>query len=175
MCTTIPNNYAEDKVALINKMPVVENKKLGLNEIRKDIWIADSGASSYMTNDISGLINQRNINSKVKIGIRDYVEAQVIGDLRGTVKQLIGTDTPILLTNVKYVPQGYKLTGNKKGISIQKLNRKYLFDQHIKSRDGELVGVEIETLQTDTTTICRGCTHIVLEHPSSETTNMTAK
>ena len=87
MCTTIPNNYAEDKVALINKMPVVENKKLGLNEIRKDIWIADSGASSYMTNDISGLINQRNINSKVKIGIRDYVEAQVIGDLSGTVKQ----------------------------------------------------------------------------------------
>ena len=105
------------------------------------------------------------------------------------VKQLDRTETPIFLTNVKYVPhffcnlisltsvlsEGYKLTGNEKGISIQKFNKKYLFDQHIKSRDGELVGVEIETLQTDTTTICRGCTHIVLEHPSSETTNMTAK
>ena len=93
------------------------------------------------------------------------------------------------MTNVKYVPQlfwnmisltsvlskGYKLTGNEKGISIQKLNRKYLFDQHIKSRDGELVGVEIETLQTDMTAICRGYKHAVLGYPSAETTNMTAK
>ena len=76
------------------------------------------------------------------------------------MKQLNGTETPIFLTNVKNVPQlfcnlisltsvlnkGYKLTGNEKGISIQKLNRKYLFDQHIKSGDGELVGVEIETM-----------------------------
>ena len=68
MCTTVPNNYAEDKVALINKIPVVENKNLSLNEIRKDIWIADSGASSHMTNDVSGLINHRKINLKVKIG-----------------------------------------------------------------------------------------------------------
>ena len=44
--------------------------------------------------------------------------------------------------------------GNEKGISIQKLYRKYLFDQHIKSGDGELVGVEIETTQTDITPIC---------------------
>ena len=65
--------------------------------------------------------------------------------------------------------------GNKKGISIQKLNRKYLFDQHIKSRDGELVGVEIETLQTVITAMCRGCTHAVLGHPSADSTNMTAK
>ena len=95
MFTSVPNNKAEDKVALINKMPVVENKNLGLNEIRKEIWIADSGASSHMTNDVSGLINQRKINSKVKIGSREYIEAQVIGDLRGTVKQLDGTKTPI--------------------------------------------------------------------------------
>ena len=58
MCTTIPNNYEENEVALINKMPVVKNKDLGLNEIRKDIWIADSGVSSQMTNDLHGLIRQ---------------------------------------------------------------------------------------------------------------------
>ena len=39
-------------------MPVVKNKDLGLNEIRKDIWIADSGASSYMTNNLRGLIRK---------------------------------------------------------------------------------------------------------------------
>ena len=76
------------------------------------------------------------------------------------MKQLNGTETPIFLTNVKNVPQlfcnlisltsvlnkGYKMTGNEKGISIQKFNRKYSFDQLIKSGDGELVGVEIETM-----------------------------
>ena len=65
--------------------------------------------------------------------------------------------------------------GNEKGISIQKFNRKYMFDQHIKSGDGELVGVEIVTTQTDVTAICRGCSHAVLGHPTTETTNMTAK
>ena len=40
-----------------------------------------------MTNDASRLIDQRKINSKVKIGSGEYVEAQVIGDLSGTVKQ----------------------------------------------------------------------------------------
>ena len=93
------------------------------------------------------------------------------------------------MTNIKYVPQlfcnlisltsvlnkGNKLTGNKNSISIQKLNWKYWFDQHIESGDGELVGAEIETLQTDITAICRGCMHTVLGHPSAETINMTAK
>ena len=41
--------------------------------------------------------------------------------------------------------------------------------------DGSLAGVEIQTLQTDVTAICRGCTHAVLEHSSAETTNMTVK
>ena len=60
-------------------------------------------------------------------------------------------------------------------MSIQKLNRKYSFDQHIKSKDGELVGVEIETSQPDIMAICRGYTHAVLGHPSAETRNMTTK
>ena len=131
----------------------------------------------------------REINLKIKIGRGEYLEAKVIGDLRGTVKQQHGTEIPFFLTNVKYVPQlfcnlmsltsvltkGFKLTGNKIGISIQKLNRKYLFDQHIKSGDGELAGIQIDTLQPDITTICRRCMHAVLGHPSTETTNMTAK
>ena len=66
MCATVPNDYAEDEVALINEMPFVENKNLGLSEIRNHIWIADSGASSHMTNDISGLINQRQNKFKSK-------------------------------------------------------------------------------------------------------------
>ena len=91
--------------------------------------------------------------------------------------------------NVKYIPQlfcklisltsilrkEYKLMGNKNGIANQKFNKKYLFDQRIKSRDGELVGIEIETQQVDMTAVCRGCMHAVFGHSSAETTNMTAK
>ena len=50
-----------------------------------------------------------------------------------------------------------------------------MFNQSIKSGDGELVGIKIETQQVDIMAVCRGCTHAVLGHPSTETTNMTAK
>ena len=100
----VPNGV-EDEVVLINEMPTIKNEETGLNEIRNNIWIADSGASSHMTNDASGLYNTREISSKVKIGSGDYVEAELIGSLRGIAKQKNGKETPITLTNVKYVPQ----------------------------------------------------------------------
>ena len=58
-----------------------------------------------MTNDARGLISTRKIQSKVKIGSGDYVEAEQIGDLRGMAKQKNKKETPITLTNVKYVAQ----------------------------------------------------------------------
>ena len=50
------------------------------------MWIADSGASSHMINNSYGLINSRGINSKVKIGSGEYIEAELIGDLRSITK-----------------------------------------------------------------------------------------
>ena len=47
----IPQNRVVEEVVLINKMCTVRNEESGLNEIRNNIWIADSGASSHMTND----------------------------------------------------------------------------------------------------------------------------
>ena len=57
-----------------------------------------------MTNDVRGQINTRKIKSKGKIGSGDYIEAELIGDLRGIAKQKNGKETLITLTNVKYVP-----------------------------------------------------------------------
>ena len=96
----VPQNGVEEKVVPINKMPTVRNEESGLNEPRTDVWIADSGASSHMTNDTRGLINTWNIKSKVKIGGGDYIEAELIRDLRGIAKQKNGKETPITLTNV---------------------------------------------------------------------------
>ena len=58
-----------------------------------------------MINNACRLINTRKIQSNVKGGSGDYVEAELIRDLRGIAKQKNGKETPITLTNVKYVPQ----------------------------------------------------------------------
>ena len=58
-----------------------------------------------MTNDASGLLNTREIRSKVKIGSREYIEAELIGSLRGIAKQKNEKETLITLTNIKYVLQ----------------------------------------------------------------------
>ena len=153
----VPQNGVEEEVVLIIKIPTVRNEESGLNEIRNDTFVADSDASSHMTNDAHGLVNTRKIQSKVKIGSGDYVEAELIRDLRGITKQKNGKETPIRLTNVKYVPQlfcnlisltsvltkGFKLNGNEKGMTKKKANMEYMFDQRIKNGDRELAGIRI--------------------------------
>ena len=133
-------------------MPDMRNEESRQNKIRNNVWIADSGASSHMTNDERGLINTRKIQSKVKIGSRDYVEAELIGDLRGAAKQKNGKETLITMINIKYVPQlfcnlisltsilskGFTLDGNEKGMAIKKANMEFMFDKCIKSGDREL-------------------------------------
>ena len=111
-----------------------------------------------MTNAARRLINTRKIQSKVKIGSGDYVEAKLIGELRGIAKQKNGKETPITLTNVKHVPQlfcnlisltsilnkWFELNGNQDRMAIKKANTEYMFDQRMKSGDGELAGIQIE-------------------------------
>ena len=125
----------------------------------------------------------------MKIGSGDYVEAELIGSLRGIVKQKNGKETPITLTNVKYIPQlfcnlisltsvlnkGFKSNGNENGMIIRKENTEYMFDQRIKSGDGELAGIRIDIWDVETAGVCRGCTHAILGHPCKYITNLTAK
>ena len=82
----VPENGVEEEVVLINKLPTMRNEELGLNESRNNIWIANSGASSLMTNYARRLINTREINLKVKICSGDYIESELIRDLRGVGK-----------------------------------------------------------------------------------------
>ena len=158
-----PANEVEEEVMLIIKTSTKKNDILGLNEIRNNIWIANSGASSHTTNNARGLINIRKNNSEVKIGGGDYVEAKLIGDLRGVTQQKNGKNTLITLINVKYVPQffcnhisltnilnnGFKLDGNQNGMTIRKANIEYMFNQRIKSGDEELPGIQLEILDTE--------------------------
>ena len=111
--------------------------------------------------------------------------------MRGIAKQKDGKETPITLTNIKYVPQlfcnlislssvldkGFKINenGNENGMTIRKGNTEYIFDQRIKSGEGELAGIRIDIWDVETASVCMGCTHAILGHTCKQITNLTAK
>ena len=136
-----------------------------------------------MTNDARGLINTR---KKVKIGSGDYVEAELIGNLRGIAKQKKGEETPVTLINVKYVSQlfcnlisltsvlnkGFKVNGNQDAMTIRKANTEYMFNQRIMIGGRELAGIQIDIWNTETVGVCRGYTHAILGHPCAHITSI---
>ena len=92
--------------------------------------MGDTGASSHMTNSSEEMVNQVKINTGKVFRNGQRLKAESIGDKRGLVVRKDGTRIPILLKNVKYVPQlycnllsitaalneGYKLDGDLKGL-----------------------------------------------------------
>ena len=74
-------------IALITDVLSKSEAAFLCTEICKDVWIADSGASSLMTNTLQGMCNQCKISSKVKIGSREYMDANIIGDMSGMAIQ----------------------------------------------------------------------------------------
>ena len=105
-----------------------------------------------MTNTLQSMYNQRKMSSKVKIGSREYMDANIIGDMVGMAIQKDGTKKRHH-TQFKYVPRlscklislttiinrGFEMTKNGHGITIEKASTSYTFDQRIKSSDGELI------------------------------------
>ena len=51
----------------------------------------------------------------------------------------------------------------------------YIIDHCIKSRDGKLIGLEIEFGHVEYTDLDIGSTHVILGHPSNYLTNLTAE
>ena len=61
---SIPANEVEEEVVLINETPTMRNKELDLNEIRNNIWIVESGASSHIIKNARRLIKTRKSTQK---------------------------------------------------------------------------------------------------------------
>ena len=86
------SNYA----SLINHDTMLQNYELNLKKL-KDIWIADSGASSHMKNNISGHRNQEKIKPRINVGSRACVSSIIMCDLNSTAILEDEKETNIIL------------------------------------------------------------------------------
>ena len=69
------------------------------------IWIGDTGASCDMTKSIEGLINLKAIESNIVLDNGEQLKATNVCDKKEEyVLQKDGSEKPILLKKVKYIP-----------------------------------------------------------------------
>ena len=169
------------------------SKETDLDETKTDkeqILIGDTGASCHMTKSMKGLINVKPINSNIVFGNGNQLKATHIGDKRGYVQQKDGTEKPIFLQKVKFVPKltcnlfsmsavlqnSCSMKGSRKTIELIKGKTKYLFDIKIKSGRGNLYGIRIiDQNTTDKCYLSMNDVHEMLGHPSKEIAQATAK
>ena len=124
-----------------------------------NIWIADSGASTHMTNSLDGLVETVKCNSAVTVGDGKALICEKIGKKIGHIKTRNGKNMKVVLDKVRYIPelycnllsitkvmqQGYELRGDKSGMWIEKEKVKIIFDKKIRTSNGELFGVQIDS------------------------------
>ena len=125
---------------------------------RKNIFIADSGASCHMTGTLEGMTDIEEINETITVGNGEVIKATKMGTLNGMVKASDGTMRKVKLFQCKYVPDlapfnlfsithalsnGCDLGNDGEKIFIRKGSFKLVFDQRINTRSGYVVGTEI--------------------------------
>ena len=100
-----------------------------------------------MTNSLEGIKNLTNVNSGIVFGNGQRLKTIHIGEMVGSVIQRYGRRVPILMKNVRYVPElycdlfsisavlkgGCYLEGNLKMKKISKAGKVYVIDRYIKS------------------------------------------
>ena len=133
------------------------------------LWLGDTGASCHMTNSPDGMFNQVKTNSGIVFGNGQRLKADFIGDKKGTVIQKNGARVPILMKNVKYVPQlycnlfsitaalreGSELRGNIKSLRLIKGRRTYEFDRRVRSGKAALFAIKINSHDIKKNPKCR--------------------
>ena len=55
------------------------SRELSFDNLPKDVWIGDIGASTHLTNSLEGMTELRNMNSKVIVGSGDALSCKMIG------------------------------------------------------------------------------------------------
>jgi len=69
-----------------------------------DVWIANSAASTYITNNKVGLYDVKDIHKLVKIGNGKLVDATKVGWLNVFCSNKEAENKDFILENVQYIP-----------------------------------------------------------------------
>ena len=99
------NNHNQSSMAmtLINDEMILMTDN-NSNSFHNLTWIADSGATTHMTNCLEGMFDLVDTNVNVSVGDGRKMKTVKIGKWRGTAVDSEGTRRHITLSNVSYVP-----------------------------------------------------------------------
>lgn len=165
-----------------------------LQKFGKNTWIADSGASTHMCNDLSAMHNLKESNQSISIGNGTKLTATKSGTVRGELRLANGDKKLIVLTNVSYVPdllvnlfsltsaieKDFTVHGSKQGIEIRKGSSSMQFDEKFGTTKGHIFGTTIIPLSA--TALVTGIkadktheeAHQILGHPGKDLVNGTS-
>ena len=180
-------------------MEVGRDIVLMANDTRPDssIWIADSAATSHITNSDYGMYDCKMVNLPVTVGDGSEVTATKIGNLDLQVHYKDGKTAKVTLTGVQYVPKfyiklfsltaamskGFDISSEGMTMMVKKGNTKISFDQMIKTKSGFVLGVKMSQMVRDgaLASLNQGDVvkindlHCQLGHVSEDATRQTAK
>jgi hypothetical protein len=180
-------------IDLVSEISLINTEK----GISKNIFIADSGATSHMRNSLEGMYDLEDWVVGVKVGNNSVMKSQKRGKFKGLVKQQDGATLDVLITDVLYVPELFvnlislvkvisnpnnSLNSDKEGRISLTLGKdsKITFDTPWVNGSGKLLGVEIIPINnnlTESNVTAQTYEHIheILGHPGEQTTKATAK
>jgi hypothetical protein len=146
-------------------------------------WIADSGATTHMTNNLDGMFDLQDANMNISVGDGRKMTTSKIGKWKGTAIDKEGNRKIVTLTNVSYVPElmvnlfsltaamdkGFSIAGSKEGITLNKDDWSLLFDKKVGTPRGHVFGTTMipngtEMAQVNLTVGYKQA-HEILGHP----------
>ena len=171
------------------------------NEKDTNLWIADTGASSHIVNNLNGMKDLREQNSGIQVGNGEIAKVKYVGTYHGFITNDKQEKQKIILQDVlvsfeiienlfsltRALKNGAKLINEGEIIGIKKNNMTLKFDQKIISGNGHLMGCKIEpedvkeqlfertAMAKNSTKVNINTFHKMLGHPSEDITKKTAK
>ena len=138
-------------------LPMAEMGKSYVSQFTANTWLADSGASSHMGFDDSGMTDVKHIETAIKIGNGKSLMATKKGRKHLTIKQMDGTEMDVVLEDYKVVPDlwvnlfsvtkalrtGWNLGNKGVHIHLSKGDKRLTFDKTMKTSEGVVVGIDM--------------------------------
>ena len=179
------NNKNDEAMA----MTTIDNEMVLMTDGNQNIfhnftWIADSGATTHMTNSLQGMYDLTDAKVSVSVGDGRKMRTVKTGKWRGIAVDSEGTRKQITLSNVSYIPdlmvnlfsltavmdKGFQVDGNSKGITVQKNKWTMRFDRRIGTPKGHVFAITMlpytaEECEMANATIQYEDAHKLLGHP----------